>query len=145
MYQVLDQVLHTSVRKFPNNLFLLAALAKVQAVSSSMGPRWWKVQKLLLHSERAFAVVFAVIIAMQRMHHASETAIDTITGRKYNTHCNMINRILALFKKITNGTTIMRKCGLIWRLYLQFVHTYSSPNVCRNVYYAAVEECPWLK
>nr|CAH7766532.1 unnamed protein product [Callosobruchus chinensis] len=64
---------------------------------------------------------------------------------KYDTDCNMINRILALFKKVTNDAAITRKCGLIWRLYLQFVYTYSSSNVCRNVYYAAVEECPWLK
>lgn len=38
-----------------------------------------------------------------------------------------------------------RRCGLVWRLYLEFVYTYYSPQTCRNVYYAAVEECPWLK
>ncbi|CAH1970644.1 unnamed protein product [Acanthoscelides obtectus] len=59
MYQVLDQVLSNGIRKFPNNLFLLAALAKEQTLTCSMGPRWWTVQKLLLQSERAFAAVFA--------------------------------------------------------------------------------------
>lgn len=62
-----------------------------------------------------------------------------------NINHGLRNKLYSLFKKITSSDVCTRRCGLVWRLYLQFVYTYYSPDICRNVYFAAVEECPWLK
>lgn len=66
-------------------------------------------------------------------------------GEIYGINVGLKNRMLCLFKRITSPNMCTRRCGLVWRLYLQFVYTYYSPDICRNVYYRAVEECPWLK
>jgi hypothetical protein len=66
-------------------------------------------------------------------------------GKKYEMSGSHKNRMLALFRLITRPDMCTRRCGLVWRLYLQFVHAHFDPALCRNVYYCAVEECPWLK
>ncbi|KAJ8965402.1 hypothetical protein NQ314_004154 [Rhamnusium bicolor] len=142
---ILNEVLYKAVENYPNNLFLLSVLAKEQSLVRSMGQQWWKIQDLLLKSGRAFSILFAVIIANQQITQLQEMLTDTVTGEKYDIDTNIKNRMLALFKKITKPDMCTRRCGLVWRLYLQFVHSYFSLNTCRDVYYSAVEECPWLK
>lgn len=53
--------------------------------------------------------------------------------------------MLALFAQITNAEMCTKRCGLIWRLYLQFLNSYFDSKKLRDTYYAAVEELPWLK
>ncbi|XP_023018350.2 nuclear exosome regulator NRDE2 [Leptinotarsa decemlineata] len=144
LVKLLDEVIFAAVEKYPNNLLLLSVLERQQTLVNSLGPRWWKVQNLLLKSERALSSLFSVIIVNQQMVQLQEVTTDTITGNKYDVNTSLKNKMLALFKKITSNVNT-RKCGLVWRLYLQFVYTYFSPEICRNVYYSAVEECPWLK
>ncbi|KAG5890549.1 hypothetical protein JTB14_028300 [Gonioctena quinquepunctata] len=142
--KLLNDVLHVALENYPNNLFMLSVLERQQSLGKSLGPRWWKVQNLLLKSERALSSLFSVIIVNQQILQLQEIVTDTMTGEKYDVNSSMKNKMMSLFKKITSSVST-RKCGLLWRLYLQFVYTYFSPETCRNVYYSAVEECPWLK
>lgn len=71
--------------------------------------------------------------------------LSLFVGEKIGLDCNLKNSTHALFKKITMSDTCTRRCGLVWRLYLQFLHEHFEPKTCRDAYYQAVEECPWLK
>ncbi|CAG9857882.1 unnamed protein product [Phyllotreta striolata] len=142
--KLLDEVLYSAVECYPNNIFLLSVLGKRQELTNCLGLRWWKVQNLLLSTDRALASLYAVIIVKQQIDMFQEDVIDTITESSCGLRPNLKNQMLSVLKKITSGTNT-RKCGLIWRLYLQFVYAHFSPEICRNVYYSAVEECPWLK
>ncbi|CAG9815549.1 unnamed protein product [Phaedon cochleariae] len=143
-FKLLDDVLYTAIENYPNNVFILSILEREQSIGNALGPRWWKMQNMLLSSGRALSSLFAIVIVNQHILNLRETVCDTITGDKYDINSSLKNKMLSLFKKVTSGVTT-RKCGLVWRLYLQFVYTYFSPELCRNVYYSAVEECPWLK
>ncbi|XP_066147669.1 nuclear exosome regulator NRDE2 [Euwallacea fornicatus] len=145
VFKILDEVLFRAIEKFPNNLHLLGILAKEQGMTRSSGVSAWKVQSLLLKSGRAMATIFTVIINNLVMLEIEKDAVDSVTGRSIDLALSFKNRMLSLFKKITAGDMCTRRCGLAWRLYLQFVHTYFDSSLCRNVYYRAVEECPWLK
>ncbi|RZB41006.1 NRDE2 -like [Asbolus verrucosus] len=144
-FKVLDDVLRRAIEEYPNNLFLLAVLAKEHSITSCSGCPWWKLKSLLMKTGRAFSTLFLVLIANQQIVSAQETFIETFTGRKFEISDGHKNRMLALFRRITRPDMCTRRCGLVWRLYLQFVHAYFDPALCRNVYYCAVEECPWLK
>ncbi|XP_056637114.1 nuclear exosome regulator NRDE2 isoform X1 [Diorhabda sublineata] len=139
----LDTVLHKAIEIYPNNLFLLSILDKREMKQNTLGLRWWKVKKMLLKPDRAISSLFSIIIVNRKMENFQEIC-DTITGNKCEVYTGLKNCMMSLFKKITTNTN-SRKCGLIWRLYLQFVYVNFSPEICRNVYYSAVEECPWLK
>ncbi|EEZ98481.1 nuclear exosome regulator NRDE2 [Tribolium castaneum] len=145
VFKILDDVLTRAVELYPNNLFLLAVLAKEQSVTCCAGSQWWKLKSLLMKTGRAFPILFLVLIANQQMVETQEKYIETFSGRKYEVSDSHKNRMLALFRHITRPEMCTRRCGLVWRLYLQFVHAYFDPNLCRNVYFCAVEECPWLK
>ncbi|XP_060526310.1 nuclear exosome regulator NRDE2 [Cylas formicarius] len=145
MFKILDDVLLRAIETFPNNLYLLAILAKEQSMVKSTGPDWWKIQNVLLQSGRAFATISAVLILELIKLELEKDMTDTITGSGFELTVSYKNRMANLFKKITRGDMCTRRCGLAWRLYLQFVHSLFSPTTCRNVYYSAVEECPWLK
>ncbi|XP_018578784.1 protein NRDE2 homolog [Anoplophora glabripennis] len=145
VFKILDDVLYKAIKEYPNNLFLLSVLAKEQSLVFSLGQPWWKIQDMLLKSGRAFSIFFSIIISGQQIFQLEEMCTDTITGERYSINTNIKNRVLALFKKITKAEMCTRRCGLVWRLYLQFVQKYFSLGICRNVYYSAVEECPWLK
>ncbi|KAJ3665779.1 hypothetical protein Zmor_001254 [Zophobas morio] len=144
-FKILDEVLSRAIEQYPNNLFLLAVLAKEQSMTSCSGVPWWKLKTLLMKTGRAFPTLFLVLITNQNIVSAQETLIETFTGRKYEISGSQKNRMLALFRRITRPDMCTRRCGLVWRLYLQFIHAYFDPALVRNVYYRAVEECPWLK
>ncbi|ENN72623.1 hypothetical protein D910_02209 [Dendroctonus ponderosae] len=145
IFKMLDKVLFKSIEKYPNNLYLLAVLAKEQSLTKNMGISAWKVQDLLLKSGRAVATIFTLFLSdLVRLEH--ENAItDSITGTKCDLMVSFKNKTLSLFKRITGEGMCTRRCGLAWRLYLQFVQAYFGQELCRNVYYCAVEQCPWLK
>ncbi|KAJ8921529.1 hypothetical protein NQ315_003147 [Exocentrus adspersus] len=145
VFKILDEVLYRAIEMYPNNLFLLSVLAKEQSLVYSLGQPWWKIQNMLLRTGRAFSILFSVIIARQQVEQLQEMCVDTVTGEQYDINANIKNRMLSLFKKVTQSEMCTRRCGLVWRLYLQFVQKYFCLGVCRNVYYSAVEECPWLK
>ncbi|KAL1506233.1 hypothetical protein ABEB36_005630 [Hypothenemus hampei] len=145
VFKILDNVLFRAIEKYPNNLFLLAILAKEHCLVKNFGLTSWKVQDLLLKSRRSISAIVAVVINdLIRLEMEKETN-ESVIGNSYDFNSVYKNRTLALFKKITAYDTDTRRCGLVWRLYLQFVHTYFDLSVCRNVYFAAVEECPWFK
>jgi hypothetical protein len=102
-------------------------------------------KSLLVKTGRAFPILFLVLIGNQQSVAVRETFVETFTGKKYEMSGSHKNRMLALFRLITRPDMCTRRCGLVWRLYLQFVHAHFDPALCRNVYYCAVEECPWLK
>lgn len=138
IFKQLDKVLYNNIEKYPNNLFSLAVLAKRQNMIQSLGLRWWKVQDLLIKSGRALSILFAILITSEHLERIQEKLSGDL-GISYK------NRMLSLFKKVTSPDICTRRCGLIWRLYLQFVYSYFTPDTCRKVYYSAVEECPWFK
>lgn len=164
IFKMLDRVLFQSIEKYPNNLYLLAVLAKEQSLTKNMGISAWKVQDLLLKSGRAVATIFTLFLSdLVRLEHENDIT-DSITGKlaifmyysylEYliwflGTKCDLMvsfkNKTLSLFKRITGEGMCTRRCGLAWRLYLQFVQAYFGQELCRNVYYCAVEQCPWLK
>lgn len=145
MYPTLDKYIQLGLTKYPNNMFLLATLAEMQTFHSNYGQPWWKIQKLLLKSGHALSTLFSVLIANQQINDIESNWVDTITGRVISVDNTFKNRILNLFKRLTRSDMCTRRCGLVWRLYLQFLHAYFDPKVCRDAYYLAVEECPWLK
>ncbi|CAG9832762.1 unnamed protein product [Diabrotica balteata] len=142
--KLLESAMETAIELYPNNVFVLSVLKKQYSLEYSLGLQWWKIKKLLLKSDRALPSLFALIIVNQQLEEFQNVVQDTITGTKYEISTSLKNKMLSLFKNVTTASNT-RKCGLIWRLYLQFVYTYFSPDICRKVYYCAVEECPWLK
>lgn len=81
VFKLLDNILYQAIEIYPNNLFLLSVLAKKQSLIHSFGPPWWKVQNLLLKSERALCTIFAIIILNQHINTFQETLVDTVTGK----------------------------------------------------------------
>lgn len=145
IFKILDDVLHRAIAKFPNNLFFLTVLAKELSLNYCLGQPWWKLKALLVKTGRAFPILFLVLIADQQISQIEESWVDTVTGGTFSIESGFKNRILSLFRAITKADVCTRRCGLVWRLYLQFVYAHFDPKVCRDVYYTAVEECPWLK
>lgn len=145
VFKILDDVLHRAISKFPNNLFFLTVLAKELSLNYCLGQPWWKLKTLLVKTGRAFPILFLVLIADQQVSQIEEAWVDTVTGKTFSVESSFKNRILSLFRAITKADVCTRRCGLVWRLYLQFVYAHFDPKLCRDVYYTAVEECPWLK
>lgn len=145
IFKLLDDALYRAIEAFPNNLCLLSVLAKEQTINCSLGQSWWKLSSLLIKTGHAIPILVLILIADQRTYEIKENWIDTITGKAMGEDSSQINRMLSLFRRITNSDMCTRRCGFAWRLYLQFLHSHFEPSVCRNAYYAAVEECPWLK
>lgn len=145
VFKILDDVLHRAISNFPNNLFFLTVLAKELSLNYCLGQPWWKLKALLVKTGRAFPILFLVLIADQQVAQIEEAWVDTVTGKTFSVENSFRNRILALFRAITRADVCTRRCGLVWRLYLQFVYAHFDPKLCRDVYYTAVEECPWLK
>lgn len=83
VFKVLDQVLFRAVDQFPNNLHLLAILAKEQSLTKNMGISGWKVENLLLKTGRAIPTVFAVLIQDLVRFEIENQALDSITGMWY--------------------------------------------------------------
>lgn len=144
VFKILDNVLFRSIENYPNNLYFLAILSKEMTLIKNMGTAWWKVQSLLLKSGRSITTIFSVIILDLIKLEIEKDVKDTITGDSVGIS-SFKNRMLSLYKKITKNDMCTRRCGLAWRLYLQFVHNFFDFTLCRNIYYSAVEECPWLK
>lgn len=144
-FKILDDVLQRAIAKFPNNLFFLTVLAKELSLNYCLGQPWWKLKSLLIKTGRAFPILFLVLIAEQQIAQIEDCWVDTVTGRTFSVESGFKNRILSLFRAITRADVCTRRCGLVWRLYLQFVYAHFEPKLCRDVYYTAVEECPWLK
>lgn len=82
-FKCLDSTLYQAVEIFPNNLFLLTILARIQTLIHSFGPPWWKVQNLLLKSGRALCALFSVIIMNQHLIYSQEMVVDSITGKLF--------------------------------------------------------------
>lgn len=143
-FQLIDDVLNRALELFPNNLYLLNLCVKQQSlVIGCLGKQFWPIKNLLLKTGRLYAVLFAIFIGLMKLQQIEENLMDTISGESYKVDKILTNQILALFKRATKMDT--KRCGLIWRLYLHFVYNYYNAGMCRNVYYTAVEECPWLK
>ncbi|KAF5295114.1 hypothetical protein FQA39_LY13265 [Lamprigera yunnana] len=145
MFKVLDDVLYRAIEAFPNNLFLLSVLAKEQTINCSLGQTWWKLRSLLIKNGHVIPILILILIADQRSYEIKENWSDTITGKAFAEDSSQINRMITLFRTITSSNMCTRTCGFAWRLYLQFLHSHFNLSICRNAYYAAVEECPWLK
>lgn len=144
-FKLLDDVLYRGIEKYPNNVFLLTVLMKEQSLSCNLGQQWWKIKRLLLKTGHALPILFLLLISNQHMNSIEETWTDTFTGRKMEIGGGFKNRMLSLFKQITASGVCTRRCGLVWRLYLQFLHSHFDLKRCRDTYYVAVEELPWLK
>ncbi|XP_044761103.1 nuclear exosome regulator NRDE2 [Coccinella septempunctata] len=146
LFKALDDVMSRALKLFPNNLFLLAVLAKEQFLFNSLGLKLWKTKEMVLKTGHALPVLLMISMTQQTISNLQEQLRDTITGENIpidNTFFR--NTVVSLFKAATKANICTRRCGFIWRLYLQFVHKYFDPQLCRQVYYCAVEECPWLK
>ncbi|KAK9878867.1 hypothetical protein WA026_003698 [Henosepilachna vigintioctopunctata] len=144
--KAMEDIMHKSLQYSPNNLCLLSTLAKKQCMLKSLGPRWWKIKTLLLNSGHALPVLLLIITSYHIMIDGQETCWDLGTGTSVHVEAtNLKFRMLSLYKEATKMGICTRRCGLIWRLYLQFVYKYFDTNLCKKIYYSAVEECPWLK
>ncbi|XP_031332712.1 protein NRDE2 homolog [Photinus pyralis] len=145
MFKLLDDALHRAIEVFPNNLFLLSVLAKELTINCSMGQPWWKINRLLMKTGHAIPTLVLIIMANQHSYEIREKWVDTITGREMTEDPSQVHRMISLFRRVTSSEMCTRRCGLAWRLYLQYLHAHFDLSVCRNAYYAAVEQCPWLK
>lgn len=50
----------------------------------------------------------------------------------------------ALLVKLVNDKNT-RFCPLFWIIYLQYCAQYESDVKCKDVFYLAIESCPWIK
>ncbi|KAL3278774.1 hypothetical protein HHI36_016300 [Cryptolaemus montrouzieri] len=147
LLKVLDDVLLRALQNYPTNSFFLSVLAEKQLLSNSLGPKWWSIKNLLLKTGHALPVVLMISITHQTIMNLHEQMMDTITGSKLSMEntATFKNAMRSLFREATGVNMCTRRCGLVWRLYLQFVQKYFDLKLCGEVYYRAVEECPWLK
>ncbi|GLV38006.1 uncharacterized protein CBL_07804 [Carabus blaptoides fortunei] len=141
IYGLFNDILHKALTQFPNNLYLLAVASKEQSSSGCVGKPWWKLSNLLSGCGHAMPALFLVVMASQQltkleldMNDSSSVTLGTLK-----------NRIQSLFTRLTQSEMCTKRCGLLWRLYLQHLYAYSDSGACRKAYYAAVDECPWLK
>lgn len=44
-----------------------------------------------------------------------------------------------------SGEQVIRRCPLFWRVYLQFVGIRNDNTSIKNIFYKAVNECPYAK
>lgn len=145
IFKILNDVVYRAIEKYPNNLYLLSILLKEHTFNRSLSQNWWKIKSMLLKTGRVLPILFLVLILYQQVNQIEQTFKDTITGQEIVADSNVKNRMLALFRQITSREMCTKRCGLVWRLYLQFLHQYFDLKKCRDTYYAAVEELPWLK
>ncbi|KAF7282010.1 nuclear exosome regulator NRDE2 [Rhynchophorus ferrugineus] len=135
---LLSDVLLKGLQEYPNNIHLLSLLANEQIARRCAVPKWWTIQKTLLESERPIAIIFCILILDKVQNIIIDNSTDTITGQPVRTS-NYNNRLMNLFKKVTEPNVNTRKCGLIWRLYL------NKATSKRDIFYKAMKECPWIK
>ncbi|KRT80090.1 hypothetical protein AMK59_7777, partial [Oryctes borbonicus] len=145
VFKILDNVLTRSIEQYPNNIFMLSVLAKEHNINCCLGQTFWKVKSMLMKTGHVLPNLFLVLIVNQKVSYIQENWIDTFTGERLADHVGLKNRMLSLFRSLTSTDMCTRRCGLIWRLYLQFLHENFDTTLCRDAYYRAVEECPWLK
>lgn len=110
-----------------------------------MGKTWWKLVNLLSNSGHAMPALFLVIMANQQLYKIKDDWDKFDLSNPVATLSTFKNRILSLFNRLTQPDMCSKRCGLLWRLYLQYLYQFSDPETCRKAYYTAVEECPWLK
>lgn len=110
-----------------------------------MGKPWWKLINLLSNCGHAMPALFLAIMANQQLVKIKDEWDEFDTSNPIDTLSTYKNRIQSLFSKLTQADMCSKRCGLLWRLYLQYLYSYSDPETCRKAYYLAVEECPWLK
>ncbi|XP_017780596.1 PREDICTED: protein NRDE2 homolog [Nicrophorus vespilloides] len=144
-FPALDKAVIKGIEEFPNNLFFLNVLAEVQQLHMCSGQPWWKIRTALMKTGHSLPSLFLILITQQRIDSVTEGWVDTITGQIVTQDNGQKNRLLALFKELTKSDMCTRRCGLVWRLYLQFLYSNYESKICRDAYYLAVEECPWLK
>ncbi|GJQ68861.1 hypothetical protein Trydic_g6060 [Trypoxylus dichotomus] len=145
MFKILDDVLKRGIEQYPNNIFMLSVLAKEHTINCCLGQSFWKVKSILMKTGHALPNLFLVLIANQKVMDIQENWIVTVTGERMTDDTGLKNRMLSLFQNLISTDMCTRRCGLIWRLYLQFLHENFDPITCKNAYYSAVEACPWLK
>ncbi|XP_018323794.1 protein NRDE2 homolog [Agrilus planipennis] len=144
-FKLLEELLQRGIESYPNNLFLLAAFSKVQSLNCCIGQPLFKTSKILLNTGRALSSIILVLITQQKIAEIEASCTNTFTGQSPILEDIYKNKMLSIFKRLTLSSMCTRRCGLVWRLYLQFLYSHFTPDLVRNAYYAAVEECPWLK
>lgn len=145
MYGLFHDILNRGLIMFPNNLYLLAVTSKEYSASGCVGKPWWKLINLLSNCGHAMPALFLAIMANQQLAKIKDEWDEFDISNPIETLSTYKNRIQSLFSKLTQADMCSKRCGLLWRLYLQYLYSYSDPETCRKAYYLAVEECPWLK
>ncbi|XP_075221889.1 nuclear exosome regulator NRDE2 isoform X2 [Lycorma delicatula] len=136
-FHVLQDILQTSHKLFPSNIYFLHTLSLIETSAGSAGSPWWKLSSLFTSSlESVLPRLFLVFILRYRISVSlQEGGWSESSG--HNLMSSLLNHLIS--------NDISKKSPLIWRLYLQFISVCKSGGDLRTSFYRAVEECPWAK
>ncbi|XP_055694670.1 nuclear exosome regulator NRDE2 isoform X2 [Lutzomyia longipalpis] len=117
---------------FPENIFLAKCLIAVQSVP------WYKLKGILIKCSTPQSILMLVVAA--RLRHVIHEEHDPVQQRSLQL------RVLSALRIVTNEEGKLRKNPLMWRLHLRCAYELeASLHQCRNVLFAALDECPWNK
>lgn len=114
-------------------------------MKSNISSPWWRIEKYLKWNDSQIAKLILILlsrrklISVEKAHVlANEECGVTVAGTGLN------NRMNALLVKLTRDS-VTRQCPLIWIIYMQYCAQYQDVQKCKDVFYMALENCPWIK
>lgn len=126
-FPVLFKTLRSAVSEYPYNMYLLHTAASMQCDASTP---WWKLPTYF-PSKSAYAKLMLVFVIRSKLLKSKDDY-------------SLVNRMQNFMEKVS-GEQIIRRCPLFWRVYLQFVGIRNDNTTIKNIFYKAVNECPYAK
>lgn len=97
---------------------------------------WWSLDTIFSQSEITICHQFKSLLIFKNVFLFTEGPANIPSG--------LNNRMKALLQKLSKGE-ITRQCPLIWTIYLQYCAKFEMETKYKDVYFMAVENCPWVK
>uniref|UniRef100_A0A1B0DD77 Uncharacterized protein n=1 Tax=Phlebotomus papatasi TaxID=29031 RepID=A0A1B0DD77_PHLPP len=121
-----------AVKYFPENIFLHKCL-----IGPTSTP-WYKLKGALMKCSTPQSILMLTVAA--RTRHAAHAEEDQALHRSQQL------RVLTAIRMVTGADGILRKNPLMWRIHLRSAYELEATlHQCRNVLFAALDECPWNK
>ncbi|XKL68828.1 hypothetical protein PGB90_006597 [Kerria lacca] len=146
-FGILNNHLKQAISEFPNNMCFLCTLCDLETKLNFVSP-WWKIEKCLRSNDSQLAKLIMILLCRRRLIFYEKARIASIEilnkGGPVCVPSGFNNRMKALLRKLVYDDS-SRQCPLIWMIYLQYCMQYETEVKCKDVFFMAIENCPWIK
>lgn len=126
-YTVLLGTLRSAISEYSYNMYLLHTAASIQADASTP---WWKLSTYFSSKSACAKLMLVFVIRSKLLRNKDDYSL--------------VNRMNNFMEKMS-GEQMIRRCPLFWRVYLQFVGIRNDNTTIKNIFYKALNECPYAK